>query len=211
MPTLYNRIDENKRETILFIAVFLLFLAIAIYIIDLLFFHNRVILFLTIVGSVIFSLGNLFYSTSLILRQNRALPLDPETNKEVYNSMENLCIAAGLPVPKIYYTNDSAINAFTVGRNPKNASIVFTQGALADLNKAELEGVMAHELSHIENHDILLATTLAFLLGFIRSIVNLVKRLINTLFSFLMASGGDWISALSRLLLLLLFYSAVIF
>lgn len=212
MLTIYSRIEENERETFVFTLVFLMFFAAVIYIIDLLFFKNTIVLIVLIAGGIVFSIGNFYYSTGYILRKNRALPLDRVANEQIYDLVENLCIASGLPVPKLYYTNDSAINAFTVGRSPEHAAMAFTRGALEDLDKTELEGVIAHELSHIENHDILFATSLAFLLGFIRSIVNLIKRVVNTLLSVFMKSGnGDIIVALVKFFVLLALYSFLIF
>lgn len=207
MSTVYNRIKENERETFIFTVVFLLFFAMVIYIVDLLFFKNTIILVILSVGGIIFSIGNFYYSSVFILKQNRAMLLDREVNKGVYDLVENLCLTSGLPIPKLYYTDDSAINAFTVGRSSQHAAMVFTRGALEDLNKSELEGVIAHELSHIENRDILFATTLAFLLGFIRSIVNFVKRAANALIGFFISpEKSDLAESFVKYFLLIMFY-----
>jgi heat shock protein HtpX len=84
-------------------------------------------------------------------------------NEELYHLVENLCITSGLPLPKIYVINDSAPNAFATGRNPKNAVICVTSGLLQTLNRTELEAVIAHELSHIKNYDILIASLVVIL------------------------------------------------
>lgn len=211
MATLYNRADENKKEAVLFILIFLVFLAVVIYIVNLLFLRNYVIVVFLLTVSFIFTAWNFFYSKKFILKQNKALPLEAGTNQEIYNSVENLCITCGLPVPRLYYTPDLAINAFTVGSRSEDAVLVFTKGALSELDRSEIEGVIAHELSHIENRDILLSTILAFLLGFIRSIVNLVKRITSRLLGFFVSGGQDWTVTIFKSLILLIFYSAVIF
>ena len=94
----------------------------------------------------------------------------------LYNVVENLCIASGLPVPKIYITPEMQINAFATGRDAKHAAIAVTQGALARLDKSELEGVLAHELSHIGNRDILVSTVAAVLAGIISLIADIFLR-----------------------------------
>lgn len=211
MLTIYSRIKENERETFVFTLVFLLFFALVIYFINLLFFKNPIILGVLAVGGIVFSIGNYYYSSSYILKKNRAIPLMRENNEWIFDLVENLCIASGVPMPKLYFTNDIAINAFTVGRRPEHAAMTFTRGALEYLNKAELEGVIAHELSHIENHDILFATTLAFMLGFIRSIINLIKKVVNVLLeAFIKAGPGDIIVTLLKFFVLLAIYSFLI-
>lgn len=98
---------------------------------------------------------------------SRARLVTREQGRELYNIVENLCITAGLPVPKIYIIDDSAPNAFATGRNPEHAVIAVTTGILKKLDRSELEGVIAHELSHIGNRDILLSTVVVVLVGFV--------------------------------------------
>lgn len=105
-----------------------------------------------------------------------ATPVDRESNREIYNLVENLCIAAGLPVPKIYITEDAALNAFATGRNPEHGVICLTTGLLARLDKAELEGVIAHELSHIKNRDTLVSTIVVILAGFISILADMFQH-----------------------------------
>jgi heat shock protein HtpX len=104
------------------------------------------------------------------------LLLDQENNKEIYRLVENLCITAGLPMPKIYVIESEAMNAFATGRNPKNAVIALTTGLVNKLEKSELEGVIAHELSHIGNRDILLATIVIVMVGFVTILADLFRR-----------------------------------
>lgn len=211
MSTTYNRIDENRNETILFVSVFLIFLSIAVYIVDLLFFENHFISGVILISLTIVTLGDYIFSDKLILKENKAFHLDREKNKGVYKIVENLCVVAGLPMPKLYTTNDLAINAFTIGRKPEKASVIFTAGALKRLNKSELEGVISHELAHIKNNDILLSTTLVFLLGFVRSIVDLAKRFVNILTDVINSSGESFAGMLIRMLVIMLFYGFLLF
>ena len=98
-------------------------------------------------------------------RVSRAKPADPEQYQRLHNLVEGLCIAGGLPKPAVYIVDDPAPNAFATGRNPKHAAIAVTTGLLEKMNRVELEGVLAHELSHIQNYDILVSTLAVTLVG----------------------------------------------
>lgn len=117
-----------------------------------------------------------FFSDQLVLGISGAKPVSEKDNKELYRLVENLCIAAGLPTPKIYIINDSAPNAFATGRDPKHATICFTTGILDKLNKQELEGVAAHELSHVGNRDTLLMSVVSILVGTIALLADFFMR-----------------------------------
>lgn len=210
MPTTYNRIDENRNKTILFVAVFLVFLFVAVYIVDLLFLKNHFISGVILISLAIVTLGDYIFSDKLILKENKAFLLDYEKNKEMYKMVKNLCVVAGLPIPKLYATRNLAINAFTVGRKPEKASVIFTTGALERLDKLELEGVISHELAHIKNNDILLSTTLVFLLGFVRSIVDLTRRFVTILVDVLGSSGGSFVGMFIKMFVIMLFYGFLI-
>jgi len=106
-----------------------------------------------------------YWSDKIVLGISRAKQIKHDENQELYHLVENLCIAAGLPVPRIYIIEDSATNAFATGRNPKNSAIALTSGILQKLNKQELEGVIAHELSHVGNRDTLVMATVSVLVG----------------------------------------------
>ena len=105
-----------------------------------------------------------------------AKPVERETNPELYSLVENLAITTGMPVPKIYIAEDGALNAFATGRNPEHGVICFTTGILARLNRAELEGVAAHELSHIKNRDTLVSTVVVILAGFITILADMFQH-----------------------------------
>lgn len=117
-----------------------------------------------------------YWSDKIVLGISGAKPVDEKNNKELYRLVENLCIAAGLPKPKIYIINDSAPNAFATGRDPKHAAIAFTSGILQKLNKQELEGVTAHELSHVGNRDTLLLAVVSVLVGTIALLSDFFMR-----------------------------------
>jgi heat shock protein HtpX len=106
----------------------------------------------------------------------RAKQIEKKDNPQLYNIVENLCIASGLPTPKIYITPERQINAFATGRDAKHAAIAVTRGALERLNKTELEGVLGHELSHIGNRDILVSTVAAILAGVISLLADIFLR-----------------------------------
>lgn len=112
----------------------------------------------------------------MVLAMSGAKEIDHETNRELYHIVENLCITAGLPTPKIYIINDTAPNAFATGRDPKHAVVAVTAGLLQKLEKSELEGVIAHELSHIGNRDILLATLVTVMVGMVVLLADWFRR-----------------------------------
>jgi len=106
-----------------------------------------------------------YYSDKMVMAISGAKQIQKKDNPTLFRTVENLCIASGLPLPKIYTINDTATNAFATGRNPKHASIAFTTGILDKLSKLELEGVAAHELSHVGNYDTRLMTIVSILVG----------------------------------------------
>jgi heat shock protein HtpX len=113
------------------------------------------------------SFSSYWWSDKIVLAMSGAKAVTHEQGREIYHLVENLCITAGLPVPKIYIIEDTAPNAFATGRNPEHAVICFTTGIIQKLEKTELEGVIAHELSHIGNKDILLSTVVVVMVGFV--------------------------------------------
>lgn len=117
-----------------------------------------------------------FWSDKIVLGVSKAKPIEKKDNPQLYRTVENLCIAAGLPLPKIYLIEDSAPNAFATGRDPKHAAIAFTTGILSKLNKQELEGVTAHELSHVGNKDTLLMAVVSVLVGTIAMVADFYMR-----------------------------------
>jgi heat shock protein HtpX len=164
---MYKQIDSNKRRTALFLGLFLIF------IIGLGFVFSRVfeaawILPAAVIFAVVQALVSYYYSDKITLAISRAKEVPrKEPFLDLHRIVENLSIAAGLPKPKIYIIDDTAPNAFATGRDPKHASIAVTRGLLEKLNKTELEGVIAHELSHVGNYDIRLMTIVVVLVGIV--------------------------------------------
>jgi len=166
MATLYDQSDKNTRLTWLYITGFLVFVIGVGYVFAGA-MGNSNILYGAVIFSVLMSFGSYWWSDKIVLAMSGAKELNHENNREIYHLVENLCITAGLPLPKIYLIEDSAPNAFATGRDPEHGVICLTSGIIQKLEKAELEGVIAHELSHIGNRDILLSTVVVILVGFI--------------------------------------------
>jgi heat shock protein HtpX len=166
MSTLYTHSDSNKRKTVFLMAGFFVFIILVGYVFSQA-MGSSVILYIAVAFSIISSFVSYWYSDKIVLKMSDAREVKFEDNKELYRIVENLCITAGLPVPKIYIINDSAPNAFATGRDPEHAVVAVTSGLLQKLEKSELEGVIAHELSHIGNRDILIATIVTVLVGII--------------------------------------------
>ena len=114
---------------------------------------------------------------AIALAVSRAQPADPQQYQRLHNLVEGLCIASGLPKPRVYIVDDPAPNAFATGRDPKHAAIAVTTGLLEKLNRVELEGVLAHELSHIHNYDILCRTLAVTLVGAVALLTNIAIRM----------------------------------
>lgn len=116
-------------------------------------------------------------SDSVALAISRAKPADPEQYPRLHNIVDGLCIASGLPKPRLYVVDDPAPNAFATGRNPKHAAVAVTTGLLAKMNRVELEGVLAHELSHVQNYDILISTLAVTMVGIVAIITDVGLRM----------------------------------
>lgn len=163
---MYNQIDINKRRTFLLISIFLLFV-IALGWIFSRALDNPIILYIAVIFSSVQAFISYYYSDKITLAISGAKEIKKNENLELYRIVENLAITAGLPMPKIYIIDDLAPNAFATGRDPKHAVICVTRGLLEKLDKTELEGVIAHELSHIGNYDIRLMTIIVVLVGIV--------------------------------------------
>ncbi len=166
MATLYTQSDRNKRLTWLYISGFLIFVIGVSYVFAGA-MGNSFILYGAIIFSILMSFTSYWWSDKIVLKMNNAKRVNRDNAKDLYRLVENLCITAGLPVPKIYIIQDEALNAFATGRNAEHGVICLTSGIIQKLEKSELEGVIAHELSHIGNRDILLSTVVVILVGFV--------------------------------------------
>jgi len=173
---MYKEIAANKRKS--FILVLLIFSFIIFFGWWLAhYFENEVILFLAVIIALFHSLISYYYSDKIALALAGARPVSGREEPLFVHLVENLAITAGLPTPKTYVIEDSAINAFACGRNPQTAAVAVTRGALNKLEKVELEGVLAHEISHVKNYDILLATLVVVLVGIISILSDYFWRL----------------------------------
>lgn len=201
---MYKEIDSNKRKTFLLITLFSL-LVIGIGWLFSYIYNDFIILLIAVIVSIAMSFSSYWWSDKIVLAISRAKPIDPKKEKLLYHLVENLCIAAGLPMPRIYIIEDSAPNAFATGRNPQHAVICVTRGLLDKLEKVELEGVIAHELSHIGNYDILLMTIVVILVGFVALLSDWFLR-----FSFLGRRRDDKEGELGLILFLIGIVMAII-
>lgn len=164
--TLYTQRTKNIRKTwFLMSLIFILIVGLGWFLSY--YFNSPQILWLAVFFSLFMNFLSYWYSDKIVLAMSRAKPLKFEENPELYRIVENLCLTAGLPMPKIYILPEMAPNAFATGRNPKNAAIAVTEGLLQKLDRSELEGVIAHELSHISNRDILIQTIVVVLVGLV--------------------------------------------
>jgi heat shock protein HtpX len=166
MATLYNQYDKNSRLTWVYLTLFFVFVIGVGYV-----FAgasgNSAILYAAVAFSTLMSIASYWWSDRIVLSMSSAHELSFEENKELYRLVENLAITAGLPLPKIYIMEDTALNAFATGRDPEHGVICLTTGIIARLERNELEGVIAHELSHIGNRDTLVSTLVVILVGFV--------------------------------------------
>lgn len=176
MATLYSRAESNTRKTWLLIFLFLLLvIGLGYYFSWLL--DSYFILILAVVISVAMSFGSYWWSDRIVLKMNSARQVEKEDFPELYRTVENLCITSGLPQPDVFVIDSGQLNAFATGRNPKHAVVVVTTGLLDELEQDELEGVVAHELSHIGNRDILLGTAIVVLVGVIALLSRFFLRI----------------------------------
>ena len=175
MANLYEYKDSNIRKTYFLFAVFLTGIIGLGWIFSTV-LQTQWILPFAVVFSVVSAIISYWYSDKIALGLSHSIPIKKHDNPQLYNIIENLCITAGLPTPAIYITPEMQINAFATGRDPEHAAISVTQGALSKLNKQELEGVLAHELSHIGNRDILISTVAVVLAGMISLMADIFMR-----------------------------------
>ncbi len=172
MQNIYEAQSANKRKSALIIVLFIVFITVSVYFISQAFVAylgyepgGLGITGLALIISGLLSFGSYYYSDKIVLKISGAREADRTRDFKFFTAAENLSIAAGIPKPKLYVINDSAPNAFATGRDPDHAVICATTGLLDKLSKTELEGVVAHELSHIKNYDIRLMSIVAVLVG----------------------------------------------
>lgn len=176
MTTLYTHKESNIMKTWLLFTVFFI-TVIGIGWLFAQIYNDPSILYIAVAFSVIMNIVSYWYSDKLVLRMSRARPVTHDEMPELYNIVENLAITAGLPIPKIYVIPEAQPNAFATGRDPKHAVVAVTEGIMRRLNRTELEGVLAHELSHVGNRDMLVSTIAVILVGFVSILSDFFLRI----------------------------------
>ena len=173
----YDRIGSNRRNTVLLLAVFIVIVGAALVAFGILIGLPYSFTPFLIVPAILYALFSYYASTGVTLAISQAHQVTRDEEPEYYRTVENLCIGAGLPMPKLYIIEDGSPNAFATGRNPNNAVICVTRGQLRKMDHLELEGVIAHELSHIGNYDIRLETLVVVLVGLVALLADFMLRL----------------------------------
>ena len=173
-----NEIRRNKIKSVLLMGVIIIFFIILGYIISALIDPSYffIIMIISIIFSISFTLYSFYNSDKIALASVNAKPASKVYHKELINSVENMALASGLPMPRVYVMESEQINAFASGRDPKNAVICVTTGALKKLSKQELEGVIAHEMGHVANFDIRFITFVAVSVGIISILAEIFLR-----------------------------------
>lgn len=174
--TLYELISENKRKTFLFLIIFSIILFLIGYVIAYLLEWGITGIILIAVILIIYNLITYYNSDKIALMSVGARPAKEDEFQVLHNVVEEVSIAAGIPKPKVYVMYENQPNAFATGRNPQNASICVTTGLLQMMNRSELQGVVAHEMSHIKNYDILLMTVIGIVVGLIVLLRDILLR-----------------------------------
>ena len=165
---MFEDIKRNKMKSWFIILLFLAFIAVIVYYICMALDLGKTSIVIAMIFAIISTWGSYYYSDRIVLSLNKARPATKEENQKLVNILDSLVVSSGLPAtPKLYIVEDSQPNAFATGRNPDHAVICVTTGLLDKLEYYELEGVLAHEMSHIKNYDILLSAVVSVMVGFV--------------------------------------------
>ncbi|MEK7135321.1 MAG: M48 family metallopeptidase [Patescibacteria group bacterium] len=175
MSNLYSHQDSNVRKTWAFLTLFFLLIIAFGWVISRI-YDNPAALFVAFALAIFLNVFSYWFSDRIVLKLHKAKPVTREEYFDLWNATENLAITAGLPMPKLYVIEDSAPNAFATGRDKDHAVVCVTTGLLQILEKNELEGVIAHELSHIGNRDMLLSTIVVVMVGFLALLSDMFLR-----------------------------------
>ena len=174
---MYDLIASNKRRSVFLLLGFSFLLVVTGSAAGLVLGNPIVGTIFALIVSGAMAVISYWNSDKIALKVSRAKPADEVVYKRLHNLVENLCIAGGLPKPRLYVIQDDAPNAFATGRNPKHAAVAVTSGLLEKLDRVELEGVLAHELSHIKNYDILVSTLAVTLVGAVALLTDIAIRM----------------------------------
>lgn len=174
----YAEMTKNKWKSFFLMALFSLFIVLLGYVFSQAFYPGYTVSVLTIafVIAIVFSLIGFYQGDKIVLASSKAKQVSKKDDPFLINTVEGLAIAAGLPPPKVYLIKEDSINAFATGRNPQKASVAVTTGARKKLNRQELEGVLAHEMSHIGNYDIRFMVLVSVLVGVVALMSDIMLR-----------------------------------
>ena len=174
---MYSSISQNKRNTVIIFSLFIAIISgIGLYFSYV--YNDLTIFIFTLIFAIFYALFQYKISTAITLKMNGAEPISKKDAPEFYSIVESLSITAGLPMPKLYIINDFSMNAFAAGTDPENSVICATTGLLENMDKVEIEGVMAHEISHIKNYDIRVSMAAVALTAVIGVLSDIVLRFI---------------------------------
>lgn len=176
MATLYTQQGKNIRKTWFLMAWFFIVVIVIGYAVSW-YLESPIILYIAVIFAVVMNIGSYWFSDKLVISMTGAHEVTKEQYPDLWNVVENLSITAGLPMPKVYVVDDPAPNAFATGRDPNHAVVAATSGLLQILNRTELEGVIAHELSHVGNRDMLVSTVAVVLAGFVAILADIFLRM----------------------------------
>lgn len=177
MLNIYEQVDANRRKSALIIILFIGFIVGATWILANALGYGLSFVGWALVISGIMSFASYYWSDKIILKLSRARPASRSKDFHFFTVTENLALAANMPKPKLYVIDDTALNAFATGRDPKHAVVVATTGLLHELSRTELEGVIAHELSHVRNYDIRLMSIVTVLVGIVTLLADFFLRM----------------------------------
>ena len=175
---MYDQVTSNKRRSWLLVAGFALFVGLVCVAFAYFIGGGPIGIAFALIFAIVTSWGAYWKSDTVALTMSRAKPAPVEDYARYHNIVEGLCIASGLPKPRLYIIDDPAPNAFATGRNPRNAAVAVTTGLLEKMNRIELEGVLAHELSHVKNYDILVSTLAVTMVGVVALLADLGVRML---------------------------------
>ncbi len=173
---MYKQIDSNKRKSVLLIVFFVVIIALLGAAFGQVYDDSGAFLVGAFVLASVSAVGSYYFSDKIVLAASGARQITVTDAPDIYHLVENLCITGGLPVPRVYIISDPAMNAFATGRDPEHAAIALTTGIIERLDRSELEGVIAHELSHVKNLDIRFATLVVVLVGTISLLADWFLR-----------------------------------
>ncbi len=177
MINIYEQVDRNKQKSAILIVAFIFFIVAAAYFISYAFNGDSSLIGWALIVSGVMSFSSYYFSDRMILTLSNAKEARREEFFNFYTVTENLCLADNLPMPRLYVIEDTAMNAFATGRDPQHAVVCATTGLLNRLDRTELEGVIAHELSHVKNYDIRLMSLVTVLVGVVTLLADWSMRM----------------------------------